>query len=101
MEEASKAFTLAVPNGPEGDFGYLSEQMLKEYLWPQAHSQLKEAWSAYIMKNFAESSAGPVLVHLQTPERYRCKVATSQGSPRGLAVVVPIENIKLVDTNQC
>ena len=34
-------------------------EMLKEHLWPQAHSQLKEAWSTSISKHFAQSSAGP------------------------------------------
>ena len=50
-------------------------ELLKEHLWPQAHSQLTEAWSAYFSKHFAQSSAG----QSANPS----KDATPQGSPCG------------------
>ena len=48
-------------------------EMLKEHLWPQALSQLKEAWSPHITKHFAQSSPGPS----DNPS----KVATPPGIP--------------------
>ena len=50
--------------------------MLKEHLWPQARSQLKEAWGAYSTKHFAQSSAGPSA----NPSKV---VTPSPGSPCG------------------
>ena len=56
MEEARKGSTHAVL---KANWAALENEMLKEHLWPQAHIQLKEAWSAYISKHFAQTSAGP------------------------------------------
>ena len=56
MEEAKKAATPAVLKVTLAAF---ESEVLKEHFWPQKRSQLKEAWSAYILKHFAQSSAGP------------------------------------------
>ena len=56
MEEAGKASTSAVHKATLAAF---ENELLKEHLLPQARSQLKEAWSAYISKHSAHSSAGP------------------------------------------
>ena len=75
MEEATQArkgATLAVLKGTLAAF---ENEMLKEHLWPQAHSQLKEAWIAFISKHFTQSSAGP--------SGNPSKVATPPGSPCG------------------
>ena len=72
MEEAWKGATPAVLKGTLAAF---ESEMLKEHLWPQARSHLKEAWIAYISKHFTQSSAGP--------SANPSKVATPQGSPCG------------------
>ena len=62
--------------------------MLKEHLWPHASSQLKAAWSAYLLKHFAQSSAGPSAnpSKVVSPPGPDCLV--------GLVVEVPIEIFK-------
>ena len=72
MEEARNGETLAVLKGTLAAF---ENEMLKEHLWPQARSQLKEAWIAYISKHFTQASAGP--------SANPSKVATPPGSPYG------------------
>ena len=72
MEEARKGVTPAVFKATLAAF---KNEMLKEQLWPQAHSQLKEAYSAYISKHFTQSSAGP--------SANPFKVANPPGSPIG------------------
>jgi hypothetical protein len=46
MEEARKA---ANPAALKQTLTALENEMLNEHTWPQAHTQLKEAWSAYIL----------------------------------------------------
>ena len=75
MEEAWKGATRPTPAVLKGTLAAFKSKMLKEHLWPQAHSQLKEAWIAYISKHFTQSSAG------QSANPY--KVATPPGSPCG------------------
>ena len=70
MEEARKKATPAVLKGTLAAF---ENEILKEHLWPQARSQLKEAWIAYNSKHFTQSSAGP--------SANPSKVATPPGSP--------------------
>ena len=72
MEEARKGATPAVLKVTLAAF---ENEMLKEHLWPQARSQLNEAWIDYISKHFARSSAGP--------SANPSKVATPLGSPSG------------------
>ncbi len=76
MEEARKASNPAVCKATLTAF---KNEVLKEHLWPQAHSQLKEARSAYISKNFAQPSVGGPSVN---PSRF----ATPPGSPTGAGV---------------
>ena len=83
MEEAGKGTTPAVLKMTLAAF---ENEILKEHLWPQARGQLKEAWSAYISKQFTQSSAG----QSANPS----KAATPPGSPYGLVEVALIENIK-------
>ena len=54
MEEARKA---ATPTVLKVTLAAVESEMLKEHLWPLARSQLKDAWSAYISKHFAQTSA--------------------------------------------
>ena len=72
MEEARKGATPAVLKGTLAAF---ENEMLKEHLCPKAHSQLKEAWIAYISKHFTQSSAGP--------SANPSKVVIPPGSPCG------------------
>ena len=72
IEGARKGATPAVLKATLAAF---ENEMLKEHLWPQARGQLKEAWSAYILKHFTQSSADPSV----NPS----KVATPQLSPCG------------------
>ena len=72
MEEARKRSTPAVL---KAELAAFENEMLKEHVWPQARSQLKEAWSAYTSKHFAQSSSGP--------SANPSKVATPLGSPHG------------------
>ena len=76
MEEARKGSTLAVP-GLKANLSASENEMLKEHLWPESHSQLKEAWRAYVPKHFAQFSSGP--------SAKPSKVATPLGSPCGAA----------------
>ena len=79
MEEARKGSTLAVLKvKSQGGFGCLQERNVERALvahWPQAHSQLKEAWSAYVSKHFAGLSA----VRLPTPPRLLVVTCYSSG----------------------
>ena len=75
MEEARKGSTHAVL---KANWAALENEMLKEHLWPQARSQLKEAWNpwiAYISNHFTQSSAGP--------SANPSKVSTPPGPPCG------------------
>ena len=72
MEEARNGATPVVLKESLAAF---ENEMLKEHLWPQARSHLKEAWIAYISKHFTQSSAGP--------SANPSKVATPPGSPCG------------------
>ena len=72
MEEARKGATPAVLKATLAAF---ENEMLKEHLWPQARSQLKEAWIAYISKHFTHSFAGP--------SANPSKIASPLGSPCG------------------
>ena len=76
MEEA-RHLKGATPAVLKGTLAAFENKMLKEHLWPQARSQLKEAWIAYISKQFyfTQSSAGPSANSL--------KVVTPPGSPYG------------------
>ena len=73
MEEARKASDPAVLKATLTAF---ENEMLKEHLWPQARTQLKEAWRAYISKHFAQASVGG-------PSVNPSKFATPPGSPTG------------------
>ena len=73
MEEARKASNPAVLKATLTAF---ENEMLKEHLWPQARTQLKEAWRAYISKHFAQASVGG-------PSVNPSKFATPPGSPTG------------------
>ena len=70
MEEAGNG---ATPEVLKETLAAFKNEMLKEHLWPQARSQLNEAWSAY-------PSANP------------SKVAKDR--PEGLVMEVPTKNIK-------
>jgi hypothetical protein len=73
MEEARKAANPAVLKATLTTF---ENEMLEEHTWPQARSQLKEAWGAYIKKNFAQAAVGGQSVN---PSKF----ATPPGSPIG------------------
>ena len=82
MEEARKGATPAVLNETLAAF---ENEMLKEHLWPQARSQLKEAWIAYISKHYTQSSA--------SPSANPSKVATPPGSPCGAGGAQTVEAV--------
>ena len=86
MEKARKGGTPAVL---KETLAACKNNMLKEHLWPQARSHLKEAWIAYISKHFTHASAG-----LQTLPRLRLL----RGRPLGLVEAVLLENIKWLYT---
>ena len=85
MEEARKGATPAVLKETLVAF---ENEMLKEHLWPQAHGQLKEAWSA------RSTSLNLLLVHLPTLPRS----PLLRDRPVGLVEEVLIENIKWLYT---
>jgi len=71
MEEARKA---ANPPVLKQALTAFENEMLNEHMWPQARTQLKEAWSAYIMKHYPQTSA--------VGQSYnKSKVPTPPGSP--------------------
>ena len=80
MEEARKGATPAVLKATLAVF---ENEMLKEHLWPQARSHLKEAWIAYISKHFTQSSAGPSAKFSANPSKVASQLATPPGSPCG------------------
>ena len=77
MEEARKA---ANPPVLKQALTAFENEMLNEHMWPQARTQLKEAWSAYIMKHYQSPQSSA------TGQSYnKSKVATPPGSPSGPA----------------
>ena len=91
LEEARKGATPVVLKETLAAF---ENEMLKEHLWPQARSQLKEAWIAYISKHFTQSSAEVLLVHLPTLSTLRLL----RDRPVGLVEAVLFENINWLYT---
>jgi hypothetical protein len=79
MEEARKAANPAVLKQTLTAF---KNEMLNEHTWPQAHTQLKEALSAYILKHYPQTSA-------PGPSYSKSKVATPPGSPSFQAAPAP------------
>ena len=53
MQKARKE---SVPVVLKATFAASKNEKLKERLWPHAHSQLKEAWSAYILRRETENN---------------------------------------------
>ena len=71
MEEARKA---ANPPVLKQALTAFENEMLNKHMLPQARAQLKEAWSAYILKHYPQTSA-----HGQSYSN--SKIATPPGSP--------------------
>ena len=88
MEEARKGATPVVLTGSLAAF---ENEMLKEHLWPQARSQLMEAWIAYISKHV---TLNLLLVHLHTLPRMRLL----RDRPVGLVEAGLFENVKWLYT---